>query len=112
MAKTKTELKKWGITDLSTSVIRKCGEDVTIQDWLTCSLLDKPCTIADLGEFNKRADGAWNCGKHFNVERIDSIHTLLIYGKNKTTQRICCDVIIMIKRDIIVPYMGQITCKI
>ena len=56
VARTKTELKKCGFADPSTSVICKCGnKNDTIQHRLTCSLLDKPCSIADLCNFNERA---------------------------------------------------------
>ena len=56
VARTKTEQKKWGFTDQSTSVICKCvEEDDTIQHRLTCSLLEEPCSIADLCDFNERA---------------------------------------------------------
>ena len=49
VTRTKTELKKLGFTDPSTSVICRCGEENgTIQHQLTCSLLDEPCSIANL----------------------------------------------------------------
>ena len=56
VARTKTELKKWVFTDPFTSVIYKREkEDDTIQHRLTCSLLNEPCSITDLCEFNERA---------------------------------------------------------
>ena len=56
VARTKTELKKWGFAETSTSVVCKCGEENdTIKHRLTCSLLDEPCSIADLCDFNERA---------------------------------------------------------
>ena len=52
----KTELNKWNFTDPSTSVIFKNGvENDTNQHWITCSLLDRPCSNADFCEFNMRA---------------------------------------------------------
>ena len=57
VTRTKTELKKWGFADPSTSVICRCGEENesndTIQHRFTCSLLNEPCSIADLCDFNE-----------------------------------------------------------
>ena len=49
VARTKAKLKKRGFTDPSTSIFSKCGkEDHTFQHRFTCSLLNEPCSIADL----------------------------------------------------------------
>ena len=83
VARAKTEPKKWSVTDPSTSVICKCGEDDTIQHLLACSLLDEPCFVADLCQFNE-PDGAMKCCKiQFKIPEESTTHKDITFGTDR-----------------------------
>ena len=56
VARTKTELKKWGFVDPATNTTCQCGDDDdTVQHRSKCSLLDEPWSTTDLCQFNENA---------------------------------------------------------
>ena len=56
VARTKTELKKWGFVDPATNTTCQCGaDDENVQHRLKCSLLDELCFTTDLCQLNENA---------------------------------------------------------
>ena len=56
VARTKTELKEWGFVNPATNTAcQGVADDDTVQHALKCSLLDQPCSITDLCQFNENA---------------------------------------------------------
>ena len=56
VARTKTELRKWGFVNLATNTTCQCvADDDTVQPSLKCSLLDEPYSTTDLCQFNENA---------------------------------------------------------
>jgi len=62
IARTKTELKKWGFVIPTANTTCQCEADEdTVQHRLKCTLLNAPPPIC--ANLMRKPDGAWNCGK-------------------------------------------------
>jgi len=60
VARTKTELKKWGFATPTANTTCQCRADEdTVQHRLMRTLLNEPCSTTDLCHFNEKARRGW-----------------------------------------------------